>query len=155
MRLIEAALSDAKSLQDDPFSVRIRSAQILVSIFARRNDDDKMSLYCQEWALALGDHNISVDQQPLIKVAPQYPKSALRREVEGHVLAEFAVTEEGRVEDITIAESDPPGVFDRAATNAVSQFRYLPAVKDGQLARVDGVRNLILFEIKEPDDSSR
>lgn len=150
MRLIEAALSDAKSLQDDPFSVRMRSAQVLAMISAARNDDDKVSFYCQEWALAIGDHDISVNQGPIIKVAPQYPKSALRRGVEGHVLAEYAVTEEGRVEDVTIVESNPPGVFDRAATNALSQYQYLPAVKDGQLARAHGVRNRIQFELDKP-----
>ena len=84
---------------------------------------------------------------PIVKVAPSYPASALARNVEGHVLLEFAVTTTGAVRDPVVLEAEPPGVFDRAALDAVAKFRYKPTVMDGEAVEVTGVRNRITFEL--------
>ena len=85
---------------------------------------------------------------PLVKVSPKYPKRALSRGIEGSVTLEFAVTEKGSVEDPVVVESDPPGIFDRAATDAVSMYKYRPKIVDGEPVRVEGVKNKIVFSIE-------
>lgn len=86
---------------------------------------------------------------PLVKVAPIYPSSALERNLQGHVLLEFAVTTTGAVRDPVVVEAEPPGVFDRAAINAVSRFKYKPKLVAGETVEVTGVRNRIVFEIAD------
>ncbi|MEZ5489504.1 MAG: M56 family metallopeptidase [Gammaproteobacteria bacterium] len=68
---------------------------------------------------------------PLIVSAPAYPPHALQRGIEGHVVAEFSLDEEGRVRETTIIESVPTGVFDTAVLRAVKKFVYCPEVVDG------------------------
>ena len=51
----------------------------------------------------------------LRKVQPIYPTRALERGIEGYVLLEFTVTDAGIAIDPTVVESDPTGIFDRAA----------------------------------------
>lgn len=86
---------------------------------------------------------------PINKVRPQYPRRALQRGIEGHVIVEFTVTETGSVEDPKVVTADPPGIFDRAALNAALKFTYRPRVIDGKAIRVTGVRNKIIFELED------
>ena len=86
---------------------------------------------------------------PLVKVAPTYPRYALERNLQGHVLLEFAVTTTGSVRDPVVLEAEPPGVFDRAAIAAVLRFRYKPKVIEGEVVEVTGVRNRIIFEVSD------
>lgn len=90
---------------------------------------------------------------PIVKVAPVYPRRAAERGIEGSVLLEFTVTELGTVEDIVVIEANPPGYFERAATNAASKFKYKPKVVNGEPIPVAGVQNLITFELA--DDGRR
>jgi periplasmic protein TonB len=86
---------------------------------------------------------------PIVQVAPDYPRRALERGIEGYVLLEFTVNETGAVEDPVVIEAEPPGVFDRAAINAALRFKYRPRVVDGEPVRVSGVRNRITFEMEQ------
>jgi periplasmic protein TonB len=86
---------------------------------------------------------------PIVRVAPDYPRRALERGIEGYVLLEFTVTETGAVEDPIVIEAEPPGIFDRAAINAALRFKYRPRVIDGEPVRVHGVQNRILFELAQ------
>jgi len=85
---------------------------------------------------------------PIMKVAPEYPRGAASRGIEGYVLLEFTVTSRGAVRDPVVVDARPPGVFDRAATAASLKFRYKPRVLNGQPVDVRGVRNLIRFELE-------
>ncbi len=89
------------------------------------------------------------DLRPMVKVAPIYPERALARNVGGQVLLEFVVTETGAVRDPVVLAADPPGVFERAAIDAVGKFRYSPKVVEGKPVEVTGVRNRIVFEIAD------
>lgn len=59
-------------------------------------------------------------------VAPVYPRSAVRREVEGEVSLEYTVDPNGQTSDIVVTSSTAGGVFDRSAIRAVSQWEYEP-----------------------------
>lgn len=69
---------------------------------------------------------------PLSRTPPQYPYQATRRRIEGWVRVSFKVTETGTVEDVVLLESEPEGIFDRAAMRAVSQWKFKPRIVDGK-----------------------
>jgi protein TonB len=63
---------------------------------------------------------------PPLKMArppkPKYPSSA--KGVEGWVRVEFYVTPEGRTERVRVLASEPAGVFDAAAVEAMENARF-------------------------------
>ena len=96
-----------------------------------------------------GDRFSDGEYLPITKVQPIYPRRALTRGVEGFVLLEFVVTETGSVQDPVVLDAQPPGVFNRAAIQAVLKFKYKPKIVDGEPVAVSGVKNKITFELKD------
>ena len=86
---------------------------------------------------------------PVVRVSPIYPRRALSRGIEGYVLVEFVVTENGSVRDPIVLFADPPGFFERAAVTAVLKFKYKPKVAGGKPVAVPGVRSRIVFEMED------
>lgn len=86
---------------------------------------------------------------PIIKVAPMYPRSAAQRGIEGFVVLEFTVTELGTVKDPKVINAEPPGIFNRAAMDAVKKFKYKPKMVDGKAIAVSGIKNIIRFELED------
>ncbi|WP_300530720.1 energy transducer TonB [Maricaulis sp.] len=75
-------------------------------------------------ALAVQD----APQREAVRVsAPDYPRSAERRGLEGYVVIAYDIDESGDVVDATVAEAQPEGVFDRAALRAVNSWRFAEA----------------------------
>lgn len=109
------------------------------------NVDPKINLSSSGFGLAPSDG----EYLPIVKVTPIYPRRALSRGIEGYVIVEFTVTKQGTTKDHRIVESKPPGVFDTAALQAASKFKYKPRVVDGEPIEVPGVQNKITFEIEE------
>ena len=97
----------------------------------------------------IGGFSSDGEYLPIVKVAPVYPRRAQTRGIEGYVLLEFTVTRTGAVTDPVVLESKPPGIFDRAATNAALKFKYKPKVVNGEAIDVAGVRNRITFELEK------
>jgi periplasmic protein TonB len=102
------------------------------------------------------DHDVSLgrdgffsdgEYMPIVQVAPQYPRRAAERGLEGYVVLEFTVTRQGTVRDPVVVESTS-SIFDRAAMDAVLRFRYRPRVIDGEPVEVPGVRFRITFELE-------
>jgi len=96
-----------------------------------------------------GDFSSDGEYLPIVKVAPNYPRRAQARGIEGYVLLEFTVTKTGAVENPVIVESDPPGIFDRAAIQAALKFKYKPKVVNGEGIDVPGVQNRITFQLND------
>jgi protein TonB len=69
----------------------------------------------------------SADREAVEIVAPSYPRGAERRGVEGSVTVRYTVSASGDVTAAEVVEATPQGVFDRAALNAVEEWRYAPA----------------------------
>ena len=97
----------------------------------------------------IGGFSSDGDYLPIVKVAPVYPRRAQTRGIEGYVILEFIVTRTGAVTNPVVIESKPPGIFDRAATNAALKFKYKPKVVNGEAIDVAGVRNKITFELQD------
>lgn len=64
--------------------------------------------------------------------APAYPSRAAQRRIEGYVVVQYTVTASGETDDISVVESRPAHMFDRAATRAVSRWRFKPALQNGE-----------------------
>ncbi|WP_440874483.1 energy transducer TonB [Thalassotalea sp. PLHSN55] len=87
------------------------------------------------------------DYLPIVKVAPVYPRRAQARGIQGYVIVEFTVSKNGSVIKPFVIEAEPENIFDQAAIDAASKFKYKPRVVDGQPMEVAGVQNRITFEI--------
>ena len=69
---------------------------------------------------------------PLVRFPPEYPMSAMTNKIQGYVLLRFTVTETGTVADPEVLRSEPPGIFNRAATRAVLRWKYQPQLANGE-----------------------
>lgn len=65
------------------------------------------------------------------KVEPDYPETLENSEVEGEVLLEAAVNEEGKVVAVKVKRSDHD-LFSKAAVAALKRCTFYPAMKDGR-----------------------
>jgi TonB family protein len=63
---------------------------------------------------------------------PRYPQWARRDDLEAVVILRFIVTVKGTVEDINIHEIDGDERFGREAIQAISQWRFSPAIRAGK-----------------------
>ncbi len=100
-------------------------------------------------SLGTGGYSSDGEYLPIVKVKPIYPRRAQTRGIEGYVLLQFTVTKTGAVADPVVIESEPRGIFDRAAINAALKFKYKPKVVNGEPIAVAGVPHRITFELAD------
>jgi protein TonB len=67
-------------------------------------------------------------------VAPLYPVVARQTHIEGVVILEAVLDDQGRVESVRVLRSIP--MLDQAAVDAVRQWRFTPALLNGQAVPV-------------------
>ena len=84
-----------------------------------------------------------VSHKPLIKVNPYYPKDLRSRGVEGWVLMEVEVADDGKVTSSRVIDASPESGFNEAALSAVNKWIYKP----GSLGREKKTKALIEFWI--------
>jgi protein TonB len=66
------------------------------------------------------------DECKIRRLPPVYPKDALRKRMNGKVLVEYSIGEDGRVHDARVVKSAPPGVFEEAALRNVNAWQFCP-----------------------------
>ena len=78
-----------------------------------------------------------VQEKPMIikKVKPKYPKDASFKGIEGMVVLDFVVNEDGTPSEIKILKSVPE--LDKAAIEALEQYRFTPGTIDGKAVKVN------------------
>ena len=86
---------------------------------------------------------------PIVKVAPQYPRRATQRGIEGWVLVEFTITETGAVINPIVIDADPPGIFNRSAMRTIVKWKYKPRIVGGKAVPRTGVQHLITYELED------
>jgi protein TonB len=84
---------------------------------------------------------------PLGRIPPVYPMAAKRRGIQGWVKVKFVVNEQGTVEDITILDAKPPGMFDQSVRRCVSKWRFKPGTVEGLPVKA-WVETTIRFELE-------
>ncbi len=70
--------------------------------------------------------------RPQRTVAPEYPARARKKGTTGEVRLSLLVGIDGRVRDVRVLSSEPAGLFDDAAIQAVRQWTYTPATYEGE-----------------------
>ncbi|HEX6999901.1 MAG TPA: TonB family protein [Gammaproteobacteria bacterium] len=96
----------------------------------------------------LGSFGTDRDVIPLVRVNPDYPPAAVRRNIEGWVKVQFTITAAGTVRDALVVEADPEGVFDGAALAAISRWRYNPKIEGGVPVERVGLQTIIRFDLE-------
>jgi len=79
--------------------------------------------------------DLDVYPQPLIRIEPLYPQTALAGEIGGSVTLLILIDESGRVTDVSVVDASPQDVFEESARRAVAAGAYSPAQKDGRVVR--------------------
>ena len=70
----------------------------------------------------------SVDKKPVVRTRTlEYPERAKQRDIEGNVVVSVLIGKDGRVKNMKILESNPPGVFDEAVKQSIPQWTFDPA----------------------------
>lgn len=67
------------------------------------------------------------------EVAATYPADAERRGIEGWVDIEFIVAADGTTRSPIVRESQPAGVFDKSALDALAKWRFEPVTRNGRV----------------------
>lgn len=65
------------------------------------------------------------------RTAPAYPQAAVRAGISGYVRFKLMIDSQGDIRRIIVDRSDPQGVFEEAARQAVSQWAFEPAHHEG------------------------
>ncbi len=89
------------------------------------------------------------DILPLVRVAPQYPRRAMSRGIEGWVQLAFSIGPTGAPFNVRVVDADPSDIFDRAAIRAVEKWKYKPRVVNGQPVERHGVEVVISFNLED------
>jgi protein TonB len=69
--------------------------------------------------------------QLITRVQPEYTEAARQARISGIVIIEAIIDEEGRVVETRVLKGLPMGL-DKAATDAISQWRFRPATRNGE-----------------------
>ncbi|MDE0036675.1 MAG: energy transducer TonB [Gammaproteobacteria bacterium] len=78
-----------------------------------------------------------------------YPAHARASGVEGRVLVRYDITVAGTVADAVVVKSEPPGVFDEAALDAVRSWRFRPMVDRGEVVPAPARVSELVFRLGE------
>jgi protein TonB len=97
----------------------------------------------------LGSAPSDQDVLPLVRIEPRYPRRAQQMGIEGWALLEFTITPLGTVSNVVVVDSEPKGMFDRAAANAVERWKYKPKIVDGKAVPREGVQVVLTFKIEK------
>ena len=86
---------------------------------------------------------------------PRYPAEAQANHVEGYVVVAYDVGADGSVANAHVVDASPPGVFDAAALEAVSAWRFYAPVVDGKPEAVRDRSSRIEFKLGDADQYAR
>lgn len=78
---------------------------------------------------------------------PVYPLAALESEIEGHVLVEFTISQEGKASDIAIVDRGPSGLFNESALAATHKLEFKPRLIGGVPTEVLRVQYMFRYEL--------
>ena len=96
--------------------------------------------------LVMTDDTVDTPPRPLRQVPMQYPPQAKARGVEGYVVVSLLIGESGDVQRVRVLESEPGGVFEEVAVEAIRGWRFEPARYQGESVRV-WARQRIQFDL--------
>jgi protein TonB len=76
-----------------------------------------------------------------------YPPEAQAKGIEGYVVVQYDVDANGRVINAAVVAAEPAGVFDAAALETVSSWRFRPSRGSRQPEVIERVRSRVEFSL--------
>jgi len=86
--------------------------------------------------VVMTDETVDVPPKPAKRTAMAYPSQARKKGITGYVILNLLIDQTGAVKTIRLLESSPAGVFDQAAIDGVKNWKFEPAVYQGQKVQV-------------------
>ena len=77
------------------------------------------------------NNNASNEARPIVRISPKYPLNAAQNGIEGWVVLAFSINTIGEVVNISVRESQPKRIFDKAALRALKKWKYKAKMVDG------------------------
>lgn len=84
-----------------------------------------------------------------VMVGAQYPSRAIAKGIEGYVDVQFDVAASGATENLQVVAFEPSTIFNRAALNAVSRWKFQPKMVNGKPVKFQGMVKRIRFEMQK------
>lgn len=84
-----------------------------------------------------------------VMLAPDYPRRALARGIEGFVDIQYDVTAYGTTENLQVLYAEPENIFDSAALRAVAKWKFRPQIIDDEPVPTRGLRERVRFTIAQ------
>ncbi len=82
------------------------------------------------------EDSVDTAPQPRKRGGVEYPKRARTEGITGYVTLNLLIDTNGSVERVKVLESEPPGVFDEAASRAVTNWEFDPATYEGRAVKL-------------------
>lgn len=82
------------------------------------------------------------------RIPPVYPVRAKQQRIQGYVTIQFIVNIHGAVEDVTVIESHPSGVFDQSVITCVSDWLFKPGAVKGEVVNTLA-QTTVNFELEQ------
>jgi len=80
---------------------------------------------------------------------PVYPGEALTRDIEGWVVVNYVINQDGSTEDIRILDTSREGYFEKASIQAVERWKFNPATWNGVPATQAKNISRLVFQLRE------
>lgn len=94
------------------------------------------------------EKKVNREFRQIVGAPAEYPRRALRRDVEGHVVVHFTITRTGDVDNIEIVEAEPEGYFEDSVREAVGKYKFQPRVRDGKPVATENVERRVVFKLR-------
>ena len=127
---------------------RAGTAAVAANLLAPPSIDAKGSVAGLSTGIGVSIGGSDRDVMPLVRINPEYPPRAQSRGIQGWVVVQFTITPAGTVADAKVVAAQPQGVFDEAAINAVSRWKYNPMVQEGKPVERRGVQVKLTFQLQ-------
>ena len=89
-----------------------------------------------------GDMSGYSDLIPMMRITPQYPRTAARDRIEGWVEFKITINPDGTVKSATPIKAQPRGVFESAAMQAILKWKFKPKIVDGKGVEATGIQKI-------------
>jgi periplasmic protein TonB len=73
---------------------------------------------------------------------------------EGYVVLNLRIEDSGLVSEVSVVESDPPGILDETAVAAFRNVRFIPAQRNGRMVKSE-MRYKVEFKLDKPDSGKK
>ncbi|WP_297901651.1 energy transducer TonB [Metallibacterium sp.] len=129
-----AAAAQAQQVEQKQLAAAAQKQELeqAVAAAAAKQQQEQRAAATRAAAVKTATHIENRKAQMVHMVPAKYPLRAARRGEQGWVDVEFTVNPDGSVSNVHVTDSKPRYVFDRAAIDAVSRWRFKPALINGQ-----------------------